>query len=528
MRVEKTAGYVRKNEKKGPNVGNIAVQHKGVPMRNTITEAEKNVEKAMASLVRITKSNDTDERKLNDVEKELWSLLLSLGRCLIALFLARRAAKKRPGFYEYEQKRFFIANDKTRSSEVGTIFGKVVFTRPVGRPNSNCRGAADLVVDRELGLVSGFSLLVVLQLVRLCAQLPFARARETFRDFFEWVPSPRATLRMVDAVGPAALEYMLKAPCPEDDGEVLVIECDAGGNPTISSTEYEKRCTPKNKQKPASRQGRKEKRKTHKKPVRAKGKKSKNAKAAIIGVVYTLRTKDGVVEGPLNKRVIATHASHEQLFKHMAVVALKRGYGKKKTVFLSDGSKHILERQRRFFPDAIPCLDWCHATEYLWKACSSFRKEGSKKLNRTAQWLKRRMLSGDIVGVISFLEQKLAGIPKTGPGNKGKREKLSKTISYLDNNKERLRYGELRKAGLPIGSGVVEGTVRNLIRQRLDCSGMRWGLDRAEHVLHLRCVFLNKQWDLFGSYLETKNLRLAAQPQPARPYDAKPIYSKSA
>jgi hypothetical protein len=468
-------------------------------MRNTIIESEKNVERAIDGLAKIAQSSDEDTRKLSDVEKELWTLLLALGRSLIALFLARRAAQKRPGFYEYEQKRFFVAKDKTRTSEVGTIFGKVSFTRLFGRPISNGRGAADLVVDRELGLVSGFSLLVVLQLVRLCVQMPFARARETFRSFYEWAPSPRATLRMVDAVGPEALEYMLSAPCPEDEGEVLVIECDAGGNPTISPTEYAKRCTPKNKQKPTSRQERKKKRKTHEKRVRAKGKKSKNSKAAVIGVVYTLRVKDGVTEGPLNKRVIATHAGHEQLFKLLEVEATKRGYGQKKSVFLSDGSEHILERQRRFFPDAIPCLDWCHATEYLWKACTAFRKEGTKQLKKTAEWLKKRMLSGDIDGVITYLEYKLAGIPKTGPGNKGKREKLSKTISYLDNNQERLRYAELRKAGLPIGSGVVEGTVRNLIRQRLDCSGMRWGLDRCEHILHLRCVFLNQQWEMFGS-----------------------------
>ena len=138
------------------------------------------------------------------------------------------------------------------------------------------------------------------------------------------------------------------------------------------------------------------------------------------------------------------------------------------------------------------------------------------------------MLSGDIDGVITYLDYKLADIPKTGPGNKGKRENLSKTISYLNNNKERLRYNELRKAGLPIGSGVVEGTIRNLIRQRLDCSGMRRGLDRCEHILHLRCVYLNQQWEMFGSYLERKNIRLASQPQPAKPYDAKPMFLQSA
>jgi hypothetical protein len=49
------------------------------------------------------------------------------------------------------------------------------------------------------------------------------------------------------------------------------------------------------------------------------------------------------MEGPINKRVIATHDSHEQLFKLLEVVARRRRYGKKKTVFLSDGSQHILD-----------------------------------------------------------------------------------------------------------------------------------------------------------------------------------------
>jgi hypothetical protein len=497
-------------------------------MSNTITEAKKNVEKAIGAVVEIVESGDDDTRRLHEVETRLWSLLLALGRSLIVLYLSRRASRKGSEFYKHEGGRYFVSKRDQRSSKLGTIFGNVWFTRPVGRPISNGRGASDLFVDRALGVVSGFSLMVVLHLTRLSAQMPFARARETFRDFVEWSPSPRATLRMVDALGPQALEYMLKAPCPDDDGEVLVIECDAGGNPTITPSEYEKRCQPKNKQKPATREARKAQRGSHEERERAKGK-SKNSKAAIIGVVYTLRiNKDGSVEGPLNKRVIATHESHEELFKLLEVVAKKRGYGKKKTIFLSDGSQHILDRQRRFFPDAIPCLDWCHATEYIWKACGCFCEERSDELTKTAQRLKKRMLSGDIEGVIEFLQKKFDGIPKKGPGNKGRRERLEKTIDYLGKNKDRLQYAELKKAGLPIGSGVVEGTIRNLVRQRLDCSGMRWGLDRSEHVLHLRCVFLNKQWDAFAAHLNSKNLSLPSQPQKARPYDAKPMCAQSA
>jgi hypothetical protein len=57
---------------------------------------------------------------------------------------------------------------------------------------------------------------------------------------------------------------------------------------------------------------------------------------------------------------------------------------------------------------------------------------------------------------------------------------------------------------------------------RLDGPGMRWGRDRAELVLHLRCVLLNGQWDAFCDYLAIRPpLKLAAQPAPARTHDAK-------
>jgi len=46
-----------------------------------------------------------------------------------------------------------------------------------------------------------------------------------------------------------------------------------------------------------------------------------------------------------------------------------------------------------------------------------------------------------------------------------------------------------------IRSQAVEGAVRNLVGMRLDGPGMRWSRDRAEHVLHLRCILLNGQWD---------------------------------
>jgi hypothetical protein len=84
-----------------------------------------------------------------------------------------------------------------------------------------------------------------------------------------------------------------------------------------------------------------------------------------------------------------------------------------------------------------------------------------------------------------------------------------------------MRYAELRREDLDIGTGAVEGAVRNLVGMRLDGPGMRWGRDRAELILHLRCILLNGQWDALCDYLAKRTVKLAAQPVPARTHDAK-------
>ncbi len=39
---------------------------------------------------------------------------------------------------------------------------------------------------------------------------------------------------------------------------------------------------------------------------------------------------------------------------------------------------------------------------------------------------------------------------------------LQEHLTYIENNKDRMRYTRLRDAGLPIGSGVTESTTKNV------------------------------------------------------------------
>jgi len=125
--------------------------------------------------------------------------------------------------------------------------------------------------------------------------------------------------------------------------------------------------------------------------------------------------------------------------------------------------------------------------------------------------------------------EELDETPATGPGNKYRREVLDKVVNHFAENADRMRYKQLRSEDLPIGSGVIEGAVRHLVGVRLDGPGMRWGRDRAEAVLHLRCVLINGQWSAFEAFLASRSgFRLRGRPVPARTHDAKPVVRKAA
>lgn len=482
-----------------------------------IAEHREEVQRAFDEALSYANSSETES--LFAFEARTWTLLLALGQALTALFLARQVSRPRVAEYKVGKNHFVLSG--TRTSKLGTRFGKVDFERPVGRALGRRNGKVDLPVDRELGLCGGFSLGTVVAIARLAAMMAFAPARQTFAEFHSWTPSSRAALRMVDAVGAEARPFLEAAPAPKDDGDIIVIQSDGRGAPMITTTELERRAQAHGKRKGTKRAWRRERKRANPRPRRRKGDKSKNAKVAVVGVVYTLRkTKDGY-EGPINKRVIGTFESHRALGKWLRLEADKRGYGKKRALFLGDGSEHIWRMQQEFFPDAKCCLDWYHVVEKLWEIGRFFHTEGSPELAKWVNARKKLLRDGKVWSVINGLSALRGRIPKTGPGTKDKRKRLDDVIMYFGEHAERMQYDRLRSEGLDIGTGAVEGAVRNVIAVRLDGPGMRWGRERSELVLHLRCILVNGQWNDFVGYLARRNgVMLRAQPIEASPHAA--------
>ena len=72
--------------------------------------------------------------------------------------------------------------------------------------------------------------------------------------------------------------------------------------------------------------------------------------------------------------------------------------------------------------------------------------------------------------------------------------------AYLENKQDYLDYAAFLAAGWPVASGLIEGAARWLIKDRMEVTGARWGLDSAEAVLRLRALRGNGDLDDYLGY----------------------------
>ena len=80
------------------------------------------------------------------------------------------------------------------------------------------------------------------------------------------------------------------------------------------------------------------------------------------------------------------------------------------------------------------------------------------------------------------------------------RKTLESVAGYLYANRSRMRYDEYLANGWPIASGPVEGACKNLIKDRMERSGMRWSEAMAEAIVQLRAVYLSGDFDNYWRF----------------------------
>ena len=439
-------------------------------------------------------------------EKKLRKHVWVLARLLIGLFLL--AAHQRLE----EQKRVYpgyrLSSNSPRRT-LRTMFGKVRYRRRYWSKRKGGGGFHPL--DAELGLTrDGFSPWVMSLACRLSTYLSYAKTTLVMEAFWGWSPSTETVEQWVLGLARDASEYMASSPpFPETDGEVLVIEVDGKAVPTAREDELAKRrerrkhprgcrCQrhrgkDKRLRLKSTRIGRKKRRK--------RGDKSKNGRSATLVAMYTLRrSEDGKLHGPINKRVWGSFASRKEMIKWARAEATRRGFGPKTdrvVQIVVDGDRCLAQRLRRLFRKAILTLDIRHVEERLWKAGRAFHPEGSSELAAWVEELRHLLYRKSGLTLLRRLKELRGHLPCQGPGTNKKRNALNHLIGYLIPRTKMMRYAKWIERDLVIASGVIEGAVRYVIGERMDCSGMRWIEGKAEAILHLRCIEVNGLWNHF-------------------------------
>lgn len=319
--------------------------------------------------------------------------------------------------------------------------------------------------------------------------------------------------------------YAQHAAPATSSGGILVITVDGKGVVMLPSALREA-----TRRKAAKRQRKLEGRLT-------KGEKKNAKRMATVAAVYTVapyvRAPEDIVRvlapgreaetdrpRPEAKRVWASlEQDPEEVIAEAFAEAERRDPAREKAwVALVDGNNTQLDiltrlaRKRRIKLTIV--VDVIHVCEYLWSASLCFHAEDAPE--REA-WVEDRLLR-TLYGTASDVA---AGMRRSATKRSlTERQAVDQCADYLLAKARYLNYRSHLARGFPIATGVIEGACRHLVKDRMDLTGARWGLDGAEAVLRLRALRASGDFD---DYWKFHTQREYERNHAARYADNKPV-----
>lgn len=209
---------------------------------------------------------------------------------------------------------------------------------------------------------------------------------------------------------------------------------------------------------------------------------------------------DAVYEPPkvVGRKVVASRDPWPSLAPLVAATAWRLGWqGAGRRAFVGDGSANNWRLQRRYFGSFVPILDFIHALSYVFAAAQAGRKfvVGWACYQQWIAWV----WQGQVQCVIAALEQRQAelGLPEPDESETTPRQVVAKTLTYLRNQQDKMRYHEYRQQGLPLTSSLMESVVKQ-VNQRVKGTEKFWSESGGEAVLQVRADHLSDDQPLQG------------------------------
>jgi hypothetical protein len=455
-----------------------------VGQRELIAELRTDFE-AMLNLVT---GPEAQTATLNQMERSLLQHLLRMGRKLLQVFLAHRADGEAhtPQWGWQRQK---LPYHSQKAVDYLSVFGKL----EVSRAYFYAPGyGGKMPLDRALSLPERCYSDLLMECAELLAvDSAYDKATQVLARLLGVDVSVLALETTVAEHSQAVLRfYAQREAFPRrEEGPILVAQADGKGVRLVRDDAP-----------PIGRRG--------------KGDKKTRKKEAIAVAVYTIapyrRTPQELVAAlfqeavpvgerplPQHKQVFASLDGKAAALRRLARWAAKRdGLHIRQRVALTDGAEALQDQMRRQLPNFTLVLDIIHVVEHVWAAGTALYGETDPQREIWVRTQTVDILSSRTDRVLNRLDESAKTLAAASHAAKA----LRRVAGYLQRNRPYMDYARYLKMGWPIGTGVIEGACRHLVKDRMELSGMRWTVAGAEALLALRAVHENDDWDTFHQF----------------------------
>jgi len=460
--------------------------------------------------------SEPTDRQIHNVEKTIFQNLLKMGRLLLSIFLAKHTTKTTISHVDKNGVELKLHSRKKR--DYFSIFGKIVISRPYYW-KKGVEGSCPL--DAKLNLPDcEYSYLLQEWGSGLATEQPYKKAAGFLERFLGIQLWDSALEEILVGSSVDAQDFYKNLPVSSQNlpNELLVASVDCKGVLMRKSELEKKETLPKYRR--LNKLGERIKKPIKKSSEKLRdGKKKMSCVTAVYTIKCNVRTAENILANhkkggsqkrpvqprPESKIVYGTLSGKQVAFEQLKSEVSRRNGSYAHRIALVDGEAKLIEFLKAYLPDFEIIRDIVHVNEYLWDAAHIVHNEGTKEAEN---WVSKRfemLLNGQVQNIISDLSI----LQKQFKRSKTKVKELKRVSTYLENGQEYMKYDRYLSAGYPIGTGVIEGTCKNLVNDRCEHSGMHWTAKGANAMLLQRSIHLNcLEKEYWQFHIEKERYRL--------------------
>lgn len=154
---------------------------------------------------------------------------------------------------------------------------------------------------------------------------------------------------------------------------------------------------------------------------------------------------------------------------------------------LGDGAEWVWNVATRHFAGCVELLDIWHGTEHVAEAAKAVC--GADSITAQLQRGKELLLADGYWGVTEWVGELTGQMAVGGDG-----AALAGMLNYFAGHQGRLNYALRLRRGQSIGSGLVEGSIKQLLNKRLKQTGARWRVEHVGPFVELGALAAGPEW----------------------------------